>query len=72
MPTLSPEAIESCEPKHLGYGLPCAKCRAYYAAALTVCPICGCPERVPANSRDVPVVRRITASQMTTANQRTQ
>jgi|SRR5215469_4535860 len=34
----------------VSYGLPCAQCRAYYEAQLTVCPICGCRERVPAAS----------------------
>jgi hypothetical protein len=29
-------------------GLPCARCRAYYAASLFVCPICGCTEKVSA------------------------
>lgn len=33
-------------PKASGYGLPCAKCRTYYAAALPACPICKSPERV--------------------------
>jgi hypothetical protein len=32
----------------VGYGLPCAKCRTYYAADLAVCPICKSAERVPA------------------------
>ncbi len=27
-------------------GLPCSRCRAYYEAQLTTCPICGCSERV--------------------------
>jgi hypothetical protein len=35
------------KPKQVGYGLPCSKCRAYYGADLTSCPICGCAERVP-------------------------
>ena len=26
-------------------GLPCARCRAYYAAELEVCPVCGHKER---------------------------
>jgi hypothetical protein len=30
-----------------GYGLPCAKCRTYYAANLAACPVCKSPERVP-------------------------
>jgi hypothetical protein len=33
-----------------GYGLPCAKCRAYYLASLSACPICETTERVSASS----------------------
>jgi hypothetical protein len=32
--------------KPVGYGLPCAKCRKYYAAGLSACPICKSSERV--------------------------
>jgi hypothetical protein len=32
--------------KPVGYGLPCAKCRKYYAASLSACPICESSERV--------------------------
>jgi hypothetical protein len=28
-------------------GLPCARCKAYFAADLAACPICGCKEKVP-------------------------
>lgn len=31
---------------HVLFGLPCARCRAYYDADLDACPICGCKERV--------------------------
>lgn len=62
MPPICLEALENYEPKHLGYGLPCANCRAYYAADLTACPICGCSERVPANGEDVRWPRRISAT----------
>jgi len=27
-------------------GLPCAQCKAYFAADLEVCPICGCKQRM--------------------------
>lgn len=37
-------------PKHTGYGLPCARCKTYYAADLLSCPICKSPQRVPANA----------------------
>src|SRR5208337_4590307 len=40
-------------PKVVGYGLPCAKCRTYYAADLKVCPVCKTGERMS------PVVRAI-------------
>ncbi len=32
--------------KPAGYGLPCAKCRKYYAASLGACPVCKSTERV--------------------------
>ncbi|HET7440158.1 MAG TPA: hypothetical protein VFJ47_02565 [Terriglobales bacterium] len=32
--------------KQVGYGLPCASCRTYYAADLTACPVCKSPQRV--------------------------
>lgn len=38
------------EPKAVGYGLPCSKCRAYYAADLDICPICKSPERISASA----------------------
>ncbi len=49
---IGPE-ISDALPKHVGYGLPCANCRAYYTADLSVCPVCGSSERVPANAGDV-------------------
>ena len=33
-------------PRHVGYGLPCAKCGTYYMADQSVCPICKCGERI--------------------------
>lgn len=33
-------------PKQIGYGLPCANCKTYYAADLSVCPVCKSPQRV--------------------------
>ncbi len=32
--------------KSIGYGLPCSRCRAYYPADMTACPICRSTERV--------------------------
>jgi hypothetical protein len=37
-------------PKRAGYGLPCAKCKTYYAADLQACPVCKCPGRVTAKT----------------------
>lgn len=31
---------------HVGYGLPCAKCKTYYTADLQVCPVCKSQQRV--------------------------
>jgi hypothetical protein len=33
--------------KRIGYGLPCAHCKTYYAADLAACPVCRSPQRVP-------------------------
>jgi hypothetical protein len=33
-------------PRRIGYGLPCAKCKTYYAADLSMCPVCKTEERV--------------------------
>jgi hypothetical protein len=33
-------------PRRIGYGLPCAKCKTYYAADLSACPVCKTEERV--------------------------
>jgi hypothetical protein len=33
-------------PRRIGYGLPCVKCKTYYAADLTMCPVCKSAERV--------------------------
>lgn len=43
-PLATPAAAPSAKP--LGYGLPCAKCRKYYAASLSACPVCKSTERV--------------------------
>jgi hypothetical protein len=32
--------------RQIGYGLPCAKCKTYYASDLTACPVCKSPQRV--------------------------
>ncbi len=33
-------------PRRTGYGLPCAKCKTYYGADLSACPVCKTAERV--------------------------
>jgi len=33
-------------PRRTGYGLPCVKCKTYYAADLSACPVCKTEERV--------------------------
>ena len=51
----------SLTPKHIGYGLPCAKCKTYYAADLSSCPICNSPQRV---SPIEPLAKLVSAEQM--------
>jgi len=34
-------------PRRVGYGLPCVKCKTYYAADLSACPVCKTEERMP-------------------------
>ncbi|HTF43857.1 MAG TPA: hypothetical protein VK641_08170 [Terriglobales bacterium] len=43
-------------PKAVGYGLPCAKCKTYFAANLTACPVCKNTERVSATAVLVPAI----------------
>ena len=38
------------EHRSIGYGLPCANCRAYYPADMQACPICKSQERVSATA----------------------
>lgn len=33
-------------PRRIGYGMPCVKCKTYYAADLSACPVCKSEERV--------------------------
>jgi hypothetical protein len=39
-------AASRLAPQRTGYGLPCANCKTYYSADLTVCPICKSRQRV--------------------------
>jgi len=41
-------ADEPLAAKQAGYGLPCAKCKTYYASDLAACPVCKSPQRVSA------------------------
>jgi hypothetical protein len=43
-------------PKAVGYGLPCTKCKTYFAANLTACPVCKNTERVSATAVLVPAI----------------
>ena len=44
-------AIEANDATHnIGYGLPCANCRAYFPADMDACPICKSRERVSASA----------------------
>jgi hypothetical protein len=45
--TISVENLPSAlGPRRIGYGLPCVKCKTYYAADLSMCPVCKTEERV--------------------------
>lgn len=45
--TTSMESLPSAlGPRRIGYGLPCMKCKTYYAADLSMCPVCKSEERV--------------------------
>ena len=47
-PAARPTQTPPVDLKPVGYGLPCAKCRSYYPANVSVCPICRSTERVGA------------------------
>jgi len=49
-------SVETPPPKAMLLGLPCAHCKAYFAADLEVCPICGCKERIVIGKRAASVV----------------
>lgn len=42
----APERHPANVAHHVGYGLPCAKCKTYYTADLQVCPVCKSQQRV--------------------------
>ncbi|MBV9183864.1 MAG: hypothetical protein JO356_21375 [Acidobacteria bacterium] len=43
-----PDILNGCAlgARRIGYGLPCAQCKTYYAADLAECPLCKSPQRV--------------------------
>ena len=49
-PAARPGAPAQAALKPAAFGLPCSKCRAYYPASLTACPICRSTERVSAKA----------------------
>lgn len=54
--------------KQVGYGLPCAKCRTYYAADLTACPICKSAERVLPTAAPVSSTSQVSEKTVSPAN----
>lgn len=59
------------DPKPAGYGLPCAKCKTYYLASLSACPVCKWTQRVSPIA-DIPARQRVSSASPTTAHDRTQ
>ena len=51
---IKPAEVPLLGPRRVGYGLPCAKCKTYYAADLKSCPVCQASDRV--SPLDAPVV----------------
>jgi hypothetical protein len=50
-PRENPRTVPAIGRGILLYGLPCARCKAYYPAELTACPVCKATERVSAKQR---------------------
>jgi hypothetical protein len=57
--TASQSPDSSTGRKQAGFGLPCAKCKTYYAADLKQCPVCKNPERVSPTAFKAPSVAAI-------------
>jgi len=55
----TPSASTQGEAKRSGYGMPCAKCKTYYAANLSACPVCKGSERVPATVASIPASAKL-------------
>jgi hypothetical protein len=47
------------EAKRSGYGMPCAKCKTYYAANLGACPVCKTTERVSPTVASIPAAAKL-------------
>ena len=47
------------EAKRSGYGMPCAKCKTYYAANLGACPVCKATERVSPMVASMPAAAKL-------------
>jgi hypothetical protein len=54
IPVQSMVSAPEAAPKPAGFGLPCAKCRTYYAADLKLCPVCKSAERIAVAAVQVP------------------
>src|SRR5579863_2912187 len=55
----SPSASTQGEAKRSGYGMPCAKCKTYYAANLGACPVCKTSERVSPKVASMPAAAKL-------------
>lgn len=53
------ETVATSAPKSRGYGLPCAKCKTYYAADLDACPVCQSQVRVQPTSVAAPALETV-------------
>jgi hypothetical protein len=58
----NPPVARPILPKPVGYGMPCANCKTYYAADLKVCPVCKDGERV--SPAAVPVRSTVAPSEL--------
>jgi hypothetical protein len=67
-PKRTEEKAVAAPAKVRGYGLPCAKCKTYYAADLDACPVCHSPVRVtptPVNVAVSPAASILTPAEET-------
>lgn len=66
--TPRPPAVD---PKPAGYGLPCAKCKTYYLASLSACPVCKSTQRVSPIAV-IPARQRVASARPATPQDQTQ